>query len=312
MTHRTRIYGLDLDSDLPLHQDRPVSGTRATPFEIRVGAAMPATAETPPGRVLLDLRANQQYYTGTATDDGFRLRFYGSCDVRIDHPLTRATLHPVQGADPAVLPVLAGGTLLAFVLALQGAPILHASAVQVGPVAVAFAGASGMGKSTMATLLCAGTGALITDDLLRLDLGVRPPGCALGATETRLRNGREELTNLFEDAPSARPTGDSREALAVRPATEEGVPLAAVVVPFPDKSSDRRQPTVERLGGTAALLLLARFPRLLGWRDATILEQQFQHLGEIVDAVPVHVAHLPWGPPFPARTGDKVLAALGL
>ncbi|MBN9105301.1 MAG: hypothetical protein J0I14_09880 [Propionibacteriaceae bacterium] len=312
MTAAVALYGLSVESELPLYQDRPVLDRTAPTLEVRLGPPVAATTEPPEGRVLLNLIGDRQYYTGSASTDGYRLRFYGTCDVKVDPTLARATVHPVGGVDAAVLSVLVSGTLLAFVLGLRGAPVLHASAVQLPTGALAIAGASGMGKSTLATLLCAGGARLITDDLLRLDLSAAPPTCALGSTELRLRRSAAELARLFETPPTSRPTGDARAALAVHAATQEGVPLRAIVIPLPERSGERRHASVQRLDEKSALLLMMRFPRLLGWSDPQVIERQFQQLGELVASVPVYLAQLPWGPPFPAGLADELLAATGL
>ena len=208
----------------------------------------------------------------------------------------------MPGADPDLLSVLVSGTLLAFVLTMRGETVLHASAVQVGDAALAFVGASGMGKSTMATLLCADGARLVTDDVLRLDTTSSPPTCALGATELRLRKGADHLAERFADrgsAPGLRTTGDARQALAAVPATTEDLPLAALVVPVPDHSPERRTTEITRLSPKEAMVVLSQFPRLLGWQDAAVRRASFHQLADVVDRVPVHVAVLPWGPPFP-------------
>jgi hypothetical protein len=296
------MYGLNVRSQVPLHQHRPAPTGAPTDLDIVLGAPARRTTTTPPppppGRILLDLRANRQYYTATVDDEGYHLRFYGTCDIDLDPSLARAVVHMVDGADPALVSVLASGTLLAFVLALRGEAVLHASAVQIDDVALGFVGASGMGKSTMATLLCAAGARLITDDLLRLDLTRTPPGCALGATELRLRKAADELSARFTIAPPRRSTGDARDALATPASLDEGLPLAALIVPVPDRSPGRSQAAIERLSPKDALLLLSRFPRLLGWQDDTVLGRSFDQLADIVAGVPVHLAWLPWGPPF--------------
>lgn len=311
MTHTAYLYGLAVHSDVPLHQDRPLPDFYAPDFMIRIGAITPDPAPLE-GRVLLDLDMDQQYFTAVATDDGYLLRFHGTCDVRIDSVLREATIHTFDEVDEAILSVLASGTLLAFVLSMQGEPVLHASAVEVAGSAIAFVGYSGMGKSTMATLMCADGAQLITDDLLRLDLGCRPPSCALGATELRLRKAAGDLAERFPAAPGRRLTADQRDALAIPAATTPNLPLIAIVVPQPDRKLDPSAAEVAKLDPMAAFLLLTRFPRLLGWRDATVLRRQFQQLGDIVDAVPVFSAHLPWGPPFSDGIGAAVLTAVGL
>ena len=274
---------------------------------------MAQSEATPPGRVLLDLRGSRRFYAATELDRSFRLRFFGSCDVVLDQTLTRATVHPMSGADPDLLPVLVSGSLLAFVLTMRGEAVLHASAVQVGDAALAFVGASGMGKSTMATLLCADGALLVTDDVLRLDTTTTAaPTCALGATELRLRQGADQLADRFGNAPRLRTTGDDRQALAAFPATTENLPLAALVVPVPDHSPQRRAAEITRLSRKEAMVVLSQFPRLLGWQDTAVRRASFHQLADVVDRVPVHAAVLPWGPPFPEDIAPSVLRATGL
>lgn len=312
MSHTVRMYGLTIRSELPLHQDRRLPEGLPVDFEIIIGEPVPQVDEPPRGRVLLDLKIDRQLYTGVEDADGYLLRFYGTCDFRIDRELRTATVHICPGADPALVTVLAAGTVLAFVLSVRGHALLHASGVQVGDSALAFVGASGMGKSTMATLLCADGARLITDDLLVLDLNTSPPTCQLGATELRLRKSAGELSARFATAPGRRTTGDDRDALAVAPSTAEALPLQAIVIPFPDHSEERSVPEVERLDAMRAFLLLSRFPRLMGWQDEDIMRRQFQQLGDIIEAVPVYMARMPWGPPFPDDVAGLLRSAVGL
>jgi hypothetical protein len=57
-----------------------------------------------------------------------------------------------------------------------------------------------------------------------------------------------------------------------------------------------------------ALVLLSSYPRVLGWRDPETLGQQFSQLAELVRRVPVGVATVPWGPPFPPETAAALLS----
>lgn len=309
----TRLYGMTIASELPLHQHRPPPPGAPVDLTIRMGEPMATTDDQPPGRLLLHLQVDRQYYSASELPEGgYVLRFYGTCDIRIDPTLRLATTHLYEGADPAIAAVLAGGTLLAFILTIQGAPLLHASAVQISDSALAFVGASGMGKSTTATLMCADGASVITDDLLRLDLSHTPPLCFLGATELRLRKAAGDLSEHFDSAPGRRLTGDDRDALAVPRATVESLPLRAIVIPGPEQNSERTRPEIQRLDPMRAFLLLSQFPRLLGWEDPAILQRQFQQLGTITERVPIYVARLPWGPPFPEGLAAEVRTAVGL
>jgi len=312
MSDLARVYGLTVRSEVPLHVQRTVPAGTPLDLEIALGGAVAQSEATPPGRVLLDLRGSRRFYAATAVDRGFRLRFFGSCDVVLDQTLERATVHPMSGADPDLLSVLVSGSLLAFVLTMRGETVLHASAVQVGDAALAFVGASGMGKSTMATLLCADGARLVTDDVLRLDTTTAVPTCALGATELRLRHGADRLAGRFGSSPRLRTTGDSRRALAPVPATTESLPLAALVVPVPDHSRDRRATELTELSRKEAMVVLSQFPRLLGWQDAAVRRASFHQLADVVDRVPVHAALLPWSPLFPEDIAADVRRAIGL
>ncbi|WP_154795469.1 hypothetical protein [Occultella kanbiaonis] len=306
----TRLYGLNLASDLPLHQNRQGQGD--ADVTIRLGAPMEATEQVPPGRVLLHLDGDKQYYSATDTGSGYLLRFYRTCDFELDQDLTTVTVRLVHGADPERAGVLAAGTMLSFLLAMRGRPVLHASAVQVGDAALAFVGRSGMGKSTMATLMCADGARLITDDVLHLDLDTAPPRCHLGATELRLRKAAGDLAARFTVPPVHRVTGDDRDALATARAETDRLPLHAIVIPAPDHSDQDREPEFTRLSQRDALLHLLMFPRIVGWEDPAAVDQQFQHLSDLVETVPVYVARLPWGPPFPPFIATQVRAAVAL
>jgi hypothetical protein len=80
----------------------------------------------------------------------------------------------------------------------------------------------------------------------------------------------------------------------------------------PDHSHRRRTANITRLSPKEAMVLLSQFPRLLGWQDDDVRRAGFQQHADIVDRVPVHVAVLPWGPPFPADIASQVLRATGL
>ncbi|MFC7494565.1 MULTISPECIES: hypothetical protein [unclassified Nocardioides] len=312
MTTLTRLYGLNVRSQVPLYQHRLLAPSDPVDLDIVLGARRGATEAPPPGRILLDLQVDRQLYTGSVAEDAYHLRFYNACDIEIDRDLHRAVVHPVGATDEALLSVIVGGTLLAFLLALRGETVLHASAVQIGDVALGFVGASGMGKSTTATLMCADGARLITDDLLRLDLSQTPPTCSLGATELRLRKAAGDLAGRFDRQPTQRVTGDERDALGVSVADTEDLPLAGLVVPAPDHSGQSARASVHRLGTKEAFLMLSRFPRLLGWQDGLLLGQQFQQLGDVVEAVPLYVARLPWGPPFADDLAADVRRAVGI
>jgi hypothetical protein len=118
------------------------------------------------------------------------------------------------------------------------------------------------------------------------------------------------LVSAFAAGASARRTSDERDAVRLPAAQTERLRLAAIVVPQPVKNTD--DVVVERLSGVAALLLLSRFPRIVGWEETAVLQRQFEFLADIVERVPIYVGYLPWGPPFAPDLAARLLAAIGL
>lgn len=312
--HRYRLYGLTVESELSLFH--PTSPDRLTAVDVTIAVGAPLVPDSPvSGECLASYRAGTGAgYSFFRTDDGYLLRYEGTCEFSISRSLDQVTVSVTEGAQGGVENVLAAGAVLSFILIMRGEPVLHASAVQVDGRALAFVGYSGMGKSTMATLMCAAGGSLITDDVLRLDLGPvssgGSPGCYLGATELRLRKAAADLTRMFEAPPGHRTTGDKRDALRVRPATTERLPLAAIVIPRPRRDVDDL--VVTRLSGKESLLALLRFPRIVGWQSGPVIGSEFEHVATVVEAVPVYTADVPWGPPFRPDIAPRILAAAGL
>lgn len=289
-------YGLHIASDVPL----PLPSRSGTPdLVLRLGEDREVPHERPPGTRLAEIaRPDHTIFYTLARGEQTVFRYPGVCEFVGDGRLTGVTAHLHPGADPGLLPVLISGALLAVHLTLNHHLVLHASAVQAGDRAVAFAGSSGMGKSTLAAALCGVGCGLVSDDLLRVDEGIVYPG----ATENRLReNARELASDGYE-------TADGR--LASRPAelVTGPVPLAACVVPRPSREVTRV--VARRLGAAEALLRLSRYPRVLGWQDTASMAAAFQALGDLVERVPVYEATVPWGPPFAEGVLEGLLEAV--
>jgi len=324
-TYRHDVYGLLVDSDVDLHLDRAPRGTttgRTPDLVLRRGPGREQA--TLSGRTVLEhVRDGRDWYRAVLLDDGrLVLRFDGVLDVELSPDGARATWRPAPDGDEGVAAVLLAGAFLAFVLTWRGELVLHGSAVDLardggvggvggvgGTATIGFVGRSGMGKSTMATLLCRAGGTLVTDDVLVLDTvssPASPDGAVVprrGAAEVRLRDGAAALADELEAAGAPlRTSGDARRALhlADRAAAGAGrrspAPLAALVIPFPDRTHDELR--VQRLLPREAALTLMRFPRLSEWRDHTVTARHFAGLVRLTARVPVLLARVPWGPPF--------------
>lgn len=315
MEHWYRAHGLVISSavELSLPPGSPASGKPN--LVLRRGADWPVPSHHPPGSRLAQLSGPNGTLRYSLARDADRtvLRYPGLCEFVGDPDLADITVHLHPGVDPGLIPVLAAGALLAVHLKLRHELVMHASAVRLDGRALAFVGASGMGKSTLAAVLCRNGCGLVTDDVLRVDLTdtmvvrVYP-----GSTESRLRMSARQLADA---APSdaVRFTADGR--LALRPSAVgphacagEPLPLAACVVPLPTRQAV--DVSVQRLPNGRALLRMIQFPRVVGWSEPASTAREFQALADLVEQVPIFEASVPWGPPFRPEVLSGLLEAV--
>jgi hypothetical protein len=303
---RQLLYGLVVEAPFDLHQDR--AHDDRGPADVTVVAGPGTAQRTEPGGrpVLRHAVAGDPWYSAWDLGaEGFLLRFHDACDFEVSADLRHVVLREADGVDPGLSRVLTTGGMLAFQLYLRGEAVLHASAVEDDDGVIAFVGYSGMGKSTMATLMCAEGAALVTDDVLRLDRTDDGFAARLGATEVRLRKGADTLVDRFGGrAPGRRVSADARHVLQLGAGARDRRPLRAVVVPQPDREGGEL--VVRRRTGTAALFELLHYPRLHGWVDERVQGVHLRHLAEIARSVPVLVADVPWGPPFHPSLGAQI------
>jgi hypothetical protein len=285
--------GLRLRSEMELHL--PVVSEDGWDVDIRWGDDIDDSDAPPPGEVIAEYQtAETAWYTATSTDSDYRLRFRNCGEFVLSSDLSEVRVRRDPNGRTELLPILMAGTVSAFLLALRGETVLHASAVGVDGSALAFVGQSGRGKSTIAALLCVDGADLVTDDVLTVDPGP-PVTCRGSASELRLRAGAASIAHTTPDA-STRATADERLALASDHAPLEPLPLAAIVIPAPSRTATEVE--IRRVPATSALFGILSFPRIHGWRRPDILSRDFTTLSQVVNTVPVYDVTIPWGPPF--------------
>lgn len=290
------MHGLRVRSELPLVA--PVLAARPFDVEVRWGAPEQIFDEAPDGRVIAARRHTPTSgYALVETPGGYVARFYGICDFRMNRDRTHLVVHADPRASAQLAGVLLAGNIAAVLLGLAGHASLHASAVVLDGMAIAFVGDTGMGKSTLAALFCAEGATLLADDVLRVETVGESCRCFHGTTELRLRPAAEEIAARFP--PSRRSTtADGR--IALRPGgdpAEETSWLTAIVFPRPSRAC--RALRMTRLDARAAHFRLAAFPRVNGWLSSEPKRRQFEAVARIAERVRAFEAEIPWGPPFP-------------
>ena len=241
MPFRYLVAGRELRSELPLPslsrlQDAPPAakgpGLDGGTLEL-IGSAQ---AFEEPARWLYTERYDETLEpwraVGVRADGrGYLVRLFGFADFVLERGSPVARVRVAGGAPDAAIEPLFLEQVLPLWWALLGRPCLHASAVVWGEGeqarAIAFAGASGTGKSTLATSL-AGAGGLFADDCLALDVTDEGVIAHPGHRAVRLLADSAEALFASAEAGEPAPGGDKRRVV-VR-AAERPLVVARVFV----------------------------------------------------------------------------------
>ena len=214
--------------------------------------------------------------------DDYLLRFPGLADFEVTADGRTVRCWPVPDVTPATLEHLYHNQVLPLALSRQGRLVLHASAVDLGQVAVAFVGRSGRGKSTLAASLARQGFGLLTDDGLELDedgdgFRVRP-----GRSSVRLWQDSHEalLDQPARLAPAVQYTtkirilAEGSLALCERPRPLRGVYLLG--------DGAAPEPSIERIGPRDALIELVGHSFLLDVEARELIAAHFDQLSRLV------------------------------
>ncbi len=303
-----RVHGWSVESDLEIL----ASPTDASP-EISICLDVTAAPDQhdPDGigdELVLDQRPTWPSWLRRLSSGCLQYRVTGDYDVLFSAD-SSALVARYDRSWPAEMlaPLLAGG-VLAMASTLRGRSCLHATTVSVDGCAVAIVGEVGAGKTTTAGLLIRADGQLVGDDILA---PIEKDGAFVaprGLLELRFRDSADVLARSLR-ARQVRRTPDGRVGVVpARLAAHDETPLSCFVVP----RLEPRSPgvAVRELSRTEAFRLLTASPRLEGWRDATIIEQEFDLVARLATAIPVIELSLGGTDSMSLASADEVRAAI--
>jgi hypothetical protein len=210
------------------------------------------------------------------------------------------------GADPAAVGAILRGSVLGALLHQRGELPLHATTVVTRDAsqAVALAGSSGAGKSTIAFELISRGWTLLSDDLTRVSLLEGRPVVQPGRSELRLRSDACSLFGVDTSVLAPAPGWPDKYVLAP-PVFDRPMALSVVV----DLEPSPGPLQVEMVGGGAALRALVELTYRLHYVEA--LGRARQHL-ELVAATSRAARVLrARGRDGVGQTADTILRALG-
>lgn len=270
---RYRAYGLGIASDVDLPALAP--GDAADAVDLRV---VRGPAEDPgPDRwsQLTDGKALLRY------DRVVRIAVTGGDLIVVDL---------VGDPDPGTLNGVVCGASLAIAMTQRGLHSLHAGAVEIDGVAVAFAGNSGEGKSTLTAALRARGHRVVTDDVVVVDDRAEVPVVLPGFPQVKLWPDAAGAVGL--DAASLPRIEDGHDKRAHRfgdGLVDQSLRLARIYV------LDRGQAvrSIPLTGGDAVIALLGVSYAGLG-RSGFAETTDFERTAGLARAIDVRRLERPW------------------
>lgn len=261
-------YGLRIDSELPLPELAEIKGDAEIHLRF---------AELP-----LDLFDDAKVRYKPVGDDGVYVYFRGVGTALVKGGV-EILLKPAPGVDEVALRLFVLQQVIGVALLQRRFFVLHASAATVKGGAFAFAGESGQGKSTLAAALRERGGAILTDDVLAVEMADgKAPVARPGLTQLKLTaEGRERF------APSAEQSiGEKAKRLCAlgAPARVEAAPLRAIYI-LATGSELRR----ESIPAARAAIELVR--HTYGYRllpHIGLAESHFRQSAALVQAAPIY------------------------
>ncbi len=233
------------------------------------------------------LANGDDWLTFYRVENGYLLRFPNLADFEVSKDGHSVRGWAVPGASAAAFQHLLLNQVQPLALSRQGKLVLHASAVDVDGHGLAFVGASGRGKSTLAASFATGGSRFLTDDGLHLEWS--ECGCLIVPSHPSIR--------LWEDSQDALISASVTVAEPLNFTTKARL-LAGTDIAFCNEKRPLRRiyylteknvqtPVIEAMKSAAALVALANDSFLLDVREHESLALRFNDLSRLAN-LPIH------------------------
>lgn len=220
---------------------------------------------------------------------GYRLRFPQLADFVVSSDGRRVRCEPALETTDAVVQQLYLNQVLPLALSKQGKLVFHASAVEVDGGAVAFVGASGRGKSTLAASFAIDGHRFLTDDGLVVERAARGHLALPSHPSIRLWEDSAEAL-IAPGTPSAPPLSYTSKARFLA-----GDRLAFCVEPQPLRhvyflgDGSAGDISFRRLSGPDAMIEWVRHSFLLDVEEKPRIASHFDQVAALANE-PIHYA----------------------
>lgn len=208
------------------------------------------------------------------------LRFIDIADFSVNLTTRQVTCQPVPGIADETLADLHFNQVLPLIMGTEGDLVLHASAVATPAGAVAFLGATGRGKSTLAAAFARRGSPFITDDGLILDADQR--GYLVRPRRPILRLRPDSEMEILGGAQLPAKDEGTKKRIAARPEipfAKAAVPLAAIYLLTEPGAFE--SPQIKHLSPPEALTALMSHCFILDVEDKPAVRGHFHQLSDL-------------------------------
>ena len=224
--------------------------------------------------------------------DGYVLRFPAYAEFIIAKDTNSIRCRPLAHTAEMTVRHLLLDHVVPLILSRRERLVLHASAVLTGHGAIAFAGKTGKGKSTLASSFALEGFPLVSDDYLVLRQGQEGwmatpsyPGVRLWPSTVQAIVPRDLPTREVASYTVKRRVADTK----LLPRTNEPVLLRRLYV----LTEEARWTSIEKISMGRSMISLVEFAYNLDIRDKAFLRQQFETIKQVTKDVPVYAIHFP-------------------
>jgi len=242
-------------------------------------------------------------------ENGYLLRFHGLADFEVSADGAVIACQPLPGVPAVTVRHLLLDYVTPLVMSLRGRLVLHASAVLTPRGAVAFAGQTGQGKSTLAASLAHRGFPVVADDCLLLE---DDRGCSVVMQSyPGLRLWPDVVAELFEQAPMPSPVAHYSEKVRVpfdekNGTTADRVPLWRLFLFHSAGTVDPTGIEIERLAGRDAFVEILKRAYVLDVRDGATIFRLFDGVSRVVARTAVYGLNYPYDFSLLPRVGEAV------
>lgn len=224
----------------------------------------------------------------------YTIRFCNICDFRLIPAEETVSCEILAGNSILDVEHLFHNTVVPLLWSIQGESVYHASCVRVGENAIVFMGASGRGKSTLATEFALNGYPFLSDDVLPIEDEMPATACPHAAS-VRLWSATVDALLPPGREVEAYSTYTSKSRIAADEVLPHSTEPARIAAAFVLVGGEPNKITIRKMNGRSAHAAWLENMFLLDPTDQKVFGSLFGKTSSIAGSVPTYSLNFPRG-----------------